>query len=205
VLAEELGEGDDVRHFVAEERGIAGDAVVFRARAGEEGDPARVADGILDVGAVEADGAGGEPIEVGRSCHGVPVAAHGRTEIVGHDEEDIEGGSGGGGCGEREDEEEGFHGAARSLCGSRRFVGVGWRRVIGGLHELSEFGVESGCEVGVSGEVSDFVGIGGEVEDLGPFRVVRVTDELVGGGAEGVAGGDIAEFLVVLGEEGRAP
>jgi hypothetical protein len=94
---------------------------------------------------------------------------------------------------------------AGSLSGRRRFVGVGWRGVTGGLHGLGEIGVEGGGQGGVGGEVFDFVGIGGEVEDLGPFRAVRVADELVGGGAEGVAGGDIAEFLVVLGEEGRAP
>ena len=135
MLAEELGEGDDVRHFVAEERGVAGDAVVFRAGAGEEGDPAGVADGVLDVGAVEADGACSEPVEVGSFGVGVPVATHGGTEVVGHDEEDIEGGCGGGGCGEREEEEEPFHAGWagwRDACGvTFREEKVCWRRLAG--------------------------------------------------------------------------
>lgn len=96
MLPEELRQGDDVGHFLTEERSVAGDAVLLRARAGEHRSAARIANGILHVGAIEADAARGEAVEVGRLGLRVTVAAHRRPEVIGHDEEDVVARRGGG-------------------------------------------------------------------------------------------------------------
>ena len=88
-LPKELREGHDLRQHVAEKRRVARDARLLAAQPGEQRTAARIAHGVLRIGAVEANAAGGEPVQVRRLRERMSVATDGVTQIVGHDEQDI--------------------------------------------------------------------------------------------------------------------
>ena len=86
---QQLRQRDDVGQSITEQRAVIGDAGVIRAEAGEERTAARVADGILHVGAVEADGARGKPVNMRRLDRGVAVTAERVAQVIDRDEEDV--------------------------------------------------------------------------------------------------------------------
>lgn len=90
ILLQELGQGDDLRQPIAEQRAIVGDAGLIGAKAREERAAARIADGVLHVGPLEAHGAGGQPIEVRGLDDRMPVATQGIAEVVHDDQQNVE-------------------------------------------------------------------------------------------------------------------
>ena len=90
VVFEELWQCYDIGQTIPEEGAVVGDAGLIGAETGQERTATGIADRVLHVSAVEADGAGGEAVDVGRLDVGVAVAAEGVAEVVDGDEEDVE-------------------------------------------------------------------------------------------------------------------
>ena len=109
VLFQKLGQGDDIGQAIAEERAVVGDAGLVGAQAGEERAAAGIAHRVLHVGAIKADGAGGESVDVRRLDGGVAVATEGVAQIIDGDEQDVEffRSSRGGGMGAADENAEG--------------------------------------------------------------------------------------------------
>ena len=87
---QQLRQRDDVGQSIAEQRAVIGDDGAIRAKTGEERAAARVADGILHVSALKADGARGETINIGRLDGGVAVTPEGVAQIVDRNEQDVQ-------------------------------------------------------------------------------------------------------------------
>ena len=90
VVFEVLREGDDIGQDAAE---VVFEIVNFGGvgtAAEEQGSARGAADGLLAIGAREAEGSRGEPVNIGRDGEGVAVAADGGFQVVDGDEEDVE-------------------------------------------------------------------------------------------------------------------
>ena len=79
------------------------------------------------------------------------------------------------------------------------------RRELHRFHLLLKLLPEADGKGAAGGEVVEFVGVVGEVIDLRPLGAVGIDDELGGFRADRVAGGGVAELLLVVGEERGAP
>ena len=88
VVLEQLRHGHHVGDDLAELFRVIVDAGGVRAQAREEGGPARVAEGVLAVGAVEADAGAGEGVDVRRQRR-TAVGAHAGSAIVGDKQKDV--------------------------------------------------------------------------------------------------------------------
>ena len=91
VLLEGLRQRHHIRVQVAEMRGEIKHTQGRRAQAGEQRRPRGIAQGLLAVGAVEAQSLGGQPVDVRRLDQRMTIAAQFRPQIVHRQEENIVG------------------------------------------------------------------------------------------------------------------
>jgi len=95
VVLEELRQRDYVREDLADRSGVVVNAGGVGAKTAQERRAAGIAERILAVGAVEADAARGEAVNVWRFDERMVVAAEGGVEVVNGDEENVQWWSGG--------------------------------------------------------------------------------------------------------------
>jgi hypothetical protein len=101
LLAESLGEAQLIGDGFTEDLRIVVDAGAVGVKAGEHRIATGAAERVGAVGAVEADAAGGELVDVRRAREGIAVGAEHGVEVVGDEEEDVFLGRGGGSGGVR--------------------------------------------------------------------------------------------------------
>ena len=90
VLAKHLGQRLDRGDRIAEVRAVAPYLRLVRIEAGQQRGPARVADWVVAVGAVEPDAKPLQPVEIRSLDDGMAVGSQVVVHVVGSDEEDIE-------------------------------------------------------------------------------------------------------------------
>ena len=95
LLAESLGEAQLIGDGFTEDLRIVVDAGAVGVKAGEHRIATGAAERVGAVGAVEADAAGGELVDVRRAREGIAVGAEHGVEVVGDEEEDVFLGRGG--------------------------------------------------------------------------------------------------------------